>query len=384
MRQIQALFQDGHQHVDGDGDPDLGLDRVFRSAVEGFDPQMLLDPLEEQFDLPAAFVQLADTQRWQPEVVGQEDEGPFLQAVVKADPTQVVGIVSRGFQTAQADRLIADHAAGPVGGAGIESLEDEVGLVPNDEESAAAMNGVLPAKVEIASSHDVDGPGLDRELVQDPDIVDFAWGNPDEGGDVAPQIEQGVQFDGGLGLPEIGPGEERQAKVDGSGIEGVGYFFQLHAEGILGEELLSYPDQFLGEGFVDSPVPHRVGPGQGVAGHVAPDAQMIEPFSGGAQTQFDVAQAFPPGQLGKGQAQELIPTGKGAHSMISIELADTAIEKVLGQVVHQLGENGLSLIQLCSDLEDETDRINAFSNRFLKKSCPSLSNSACWTNSRQL
>jgi hypothetical protein len=35
---------------------------------------MLLDPLEEEFDLPAASAQLGDRQRGQYEVVGQEDE----------------------------------------------------------------------------------------------------------------------------------------------------------------------------------------------------------------------------------------------------------------------------------------------------------------------
>jgi hypothetical protein len=34
----------------------LRLHRVVRRAVEPFDPKMLLDPLEEKFDLPAALV----------------------------------------------------------------------------------------------------------------------------------------------------------------------------------------------------------------------------------------------------------------------------------------------------------------------------------------
>ena len=56
--ELEHLPQDGHQHVDTDGDPDLGLHRVLGGPVERPDPQVLLDPLEEQFDLPAALVQL--------------------------------------------------------------------------------------------------------------------------------------------------------------------------------------------------------------------------------------------------------------------------------------------------------------------------------------
>ena len=54
---MKPLFDNGDQHVSGDGAPDLRFDRVLAVADEAFDTQMLLDPLEEQFDLPAAFVQ---------------------------------------------------------------------------------------------------------------------------------------------------------------------------------------------------------------------------------------------------------------------------------------------------------------------------------------
>ena len=42
---------DGDQHVNGDGDPDLGLHRVLAGAVEGFDSQVLLDPFEQLNDI---------------------------------------------------------------------------------------------------------------------------------------------------------------------------------------------------------------------------------------------------------------------------------------------------------------------------------------------
>lgn len=48
----QFLFHDGHEHVDTDGDPDLRLHGIVACAVESFDSQMLLDPLEEQLSVP--------------------------------------------------------------------------------------------------------------------------------------------------------------------------------------------------------------------------------------------------------------------------------------------------------------------------------------------
>src|SRR3990170_3669145 len=53
----QFLFDDGDEHVDADRDPDLRLHGVVGRAVESFDSQMLLDPFEEQLDLPTALVE---------------------------------------------------------------------------------------------------------------------------------------------------------------------------------------------------------------------------------------------------------------------------------------------------------------------------------------
>ena len=53
VRQARLLFQNSHQHVGRDSDPDLGLHRVLGRAVESLDTQVLLDPFEEELDLPA-------------------------------------------------------------------------------------------------------------------------------------------------------------------------------------------------------------------------------------------------------------------------------------------------------------------------------------------
>ena len=58
--EIEAFFDDGDENVHRDGDPDLGFDSVLGSAEEALDAQVLLDPFEEQFDLPAAFVEFGD------------------------------------------------------------------------------------------------------------------------------------------------------------------------------------------------------------------------------------------------------------------------------------------------------------------------------------
>ncbi len=50
--QPQTLADDGNQHINRDGDPDLSLHCVVAGPIKRFDPQVLLDPFVEQFHLP--------------------------------------------------------------------------------------------------------------------------------------------------------------------------------------------------------------------------------------------------------------------------------------------------------------------------------------------
>jgi len=52
--QIEPFLDDGDEHEDRDGDPDLGFHDVLRGVVELLDAQVLLDPFEEKLNLPPA------------------------------------------------------------------------------------------------------------------------------------------------------------------------------------------------------------------------------------------------------------------------------------------------------------------------------------------
>jgi hypothetical protein len=57
---LEFFPDDGDEHVGGHGAPYLRLHGVLAVAEEMLDAQMLLDPLEEQLDLPATLVQRRD------------------------------------------------------------------------------------------------------------------------------------------------------------------------------------------------------------------------------------------------------------------------------------------------------------------------------------
>lgn len=49
---------------------------------------MLLDPLEEQLDLPAATIELCDGKGWKGEVVGEKDQRLAAVRIFESNPSE--------------------------------------------------------------------------------------------------------------------------------------------------------------------------------------------------------------------------------------------------------------------------------------------------------
>src|SRR5215472_8596137 len=150
----EALLHDGDEDVDGYGDPQLRLHCTFRGTVEPLDAQMLLDPREEQLDLPAAFVELADGDGRQGEMVGDENELLAGFAVVEANTAEVLGIAAPGLGTVERDGLVADDAGGTIGGRRVDAVRIHVRLGAGDEEGAGLVEDMQAIEIDVAAIHD--------------------------------------------------------------------------------------------------------------------------------------------------------------------------------------------------------------------------------------
>ena len=109
------------------------------------------------------------------------------------------------------------------------------------------MDFVEARKIEIAAIHDVDGPQLDAQLVEDIDIVHFPRGDDHHRRNVSVQIQKGVELYCPLAPPELGPGEKGQAEVDGGRIQGINSLSQLDTEGIGGVKFSGFFDEDLSD-----------------------------------------------------------------------------------------------------------------------------------------
>lgn len=95
-------------------------------------------------------------------------------------------------------------------------------------------------------------------------------------------------------------------------------------------------DEGLGEVGIQAPVALLVGVGEGIAGDAAAQSHMIEFILVCPQADLDIAQALAVGELGEGQAEELVEAGKGLDVAVAVITPDAAAEAVHGQVGHEL------------------------------------------------
>ena len=332
----QALLEDRDEAVDADGHPHLRLHRVGGRPVEGFDTQVLLDPLEKELHLPPRLVPLSNGERRQREVVGEEHEPLAGIGIGVADPSERQRVARGGLRSRQHDGLIAPDPRGLVDGVRVPADKLEVGLGPRDEEGPPCLESKEPAEIEVAAVQHVVCPRERDQHIEGLDVVQLAVGNVDNLRDVPAQIEQRVELDGPLGLTEPGPREERQTEIDRRRVEGVHRRCEVPPEGLGGIQRLGDRDEDLSEVGHDAPVPALVRIRQSAPRHAPPDAQVVQLRLQGAQTGLDVAETLAVGQLGKREAEELIETREAAHLVVALVAGHTAPKLGQRQEVHQL------------------------------------------------
>src|SRR5262245_31118085 len=341
---MQTFFEDRYQQVDRDCNPDLGAHGVLAGAEEGFDAQVLFDPFEEQLDLPSAAVELRNGQRGQGEVVGQKDQRLAGLRIVVADAAQFLGVGPAWVETAQHHRLVEAQAGAFVHRVRVAPGKTAVLAGASEEESRMLRDAIQTPKVQVAPVHDVERASLVDQLIQNVHIVHASGRNNNDGGKVPLQRKQGVKLDCGFVPAKGRPGKERQAQVDGGGVQGIGGLLQFGGKRFVGIEPGGLPNEDLSEIREDAPVASFVGIGQRAAGGGLAYAAVIELGAQGVQTRFDVPQALAPGQLSKGHDGELFVAGELARAEIAAVALHTFVEFVLGDVVQQLGKNGAAFV----------------------------------------
>src|SRR6516165_5235311 len=167
----------------------------------------------------------------------------------------------------------------------------------------------------------------------------LAIADEDKRGDIAPQIEQRMEFYRGLGGSERCPRKHREAEIDCCRIQRIDSVVEVKRQRIIRIEPPCDADQMLREVGIDAPVAHGVSVGQGIAGNRAAKTQMVELRRLNAKTSLNVTKALAPRQLRKGQTEILIEARKTLDLVFAAVALDTTSKRCQRQMLHDLGKN---------------------------------------------
>jgi len=340
--QMKLFAQNGHEQINANRDPDLGLDRVIARPKEMLDAQVLFDAFEKQLNLPSTFVKLGNNWGGQVEVVGQEDQAVAAVRISEADAPEPLRVMGHARRARHPDDLIAAEPGGRVHRAGLQTLELHARLGARHKVGPGQNEAVEPAEIQVAPIHDVKRSRLGQQLIQHAHIGRFAVGNADHGWDGPAQIQERVQFDRALGGAKARRREEAQAEVDRGRVQGVDRLRQPDSDRVSRIKPPGSRDQSLGQIGVNAPVAVAVGVGQSAVRPARAKTQMIELVLARVKTGLNVRQAFTRSELGERHSQELVPAREMTGLVLALKTRHTAAELLGMNPVHHLGENHFS------------------------------------------
>src|SRR6516162_7324707 len=208
----RGVMQDAQQHKSDQRDINLGAHGVLVAAEKAADLEVLLEPFEQQLDVPALFVELCDLDGGPLQVVGEQIEGLVVIGAGDHDLAQA-DIVERVERSAAAGLAVTDldQAVGQDVLASSRVLGDQtamrVVLASGDKGGAGSQDLGPPAVVGIALVEDISGARLDGHGAAGDHVVDLGRSHIEPYRPVLPRIIDQMQFQAARARIGLGPGK---------------------------------------------------------------------------------------------------------------------------------------------------------------------------------
>ena len=216
--------------------------------------------------------------------------------------------------------------------------------------------------------------------IQHVDLVGLAVRDMNESRDIAAQVQQGMQLDRCLGGTKRRPWKQRQAQVDGRGIQCVDRVVQVDAEAVVAIQLARTPDKQRRQVCPDAPVASLVGIGQRRTPDRRAKAHAVQLRLVGQQTGFDVAQTLAVSQLCEGHGAELLGATQTAHAGIAAITRHDARKAGPRHELHELREQRLAQVH---SSPPEVSTSGSYSNRNMGKLISNRHQNKLLSNPRQ-
>ena len=264
--------------------------------------------------------------------------------IPKRHAAQPLRVLELGLRRGQQDRLIGPQPGCSIDLSGSNPGRAQIVLGANHKADLLTVQGKESFEIQITPVNHQNRSSWQADCVEQANIVHLAGGDADEYGDGAALIHDHMCFDSSLGLPEMGPGKQRQAQIDGGRVHCEDWAFEPQPQILVPIQGQGRDDQTLPERFEQPIVSALCGIGQRRAGDRVAKPNVIELGSLGVQTCHQIAQPRPARELRVGLADEMAPGREDRHLLVGLVDIDQMFEMAERNKLQQLRKDCLALV----------------------------------------
>ncbi len=308
--QITCMSEQGDEQIGAKCAPDLDADTVLAEREERVDLEMLFDPLEEEFHLPAVAVDQGDHAGFQRKVVGQENQGAFCFGIFVADSADKMRVGLSSFARTKAHELVASDSWLTGAVVGPDDVGPKVAFEPGDKVGLLEVKRLQALQVDVPAINHIVAAWIHGYLVEGEHVAVCGLFQTGKSGDVSSQIQQEIELHRRLGTLPLCPRKELQAQIDDRGVQSEQVAIKIDRK----VHRLIRPARTLHQkrSQVGKQAPIAILVCIGDVGPCGPstDSTVVKQRLSGTQTHLKIPKALPKRELGEDHRCEVVVGGK--------------------------------------------------------------------------
>lgn len=363
---LHVMFNDANETVCDDGNMYLNTDCILGFTPKGLDAEMLLDPLEEQLNLPPVFIKECNVFCIMVEIVCVICEGASKLWRIVDNASDSCWIIRFVSLTSEANSLVTEDVIFSF--LKVNSTLNFISrmkLLSDDEECSRAIDFVKPCKVKVPSIKHIACKRLVCEPVHGVDIMYLSVGDSIEHRNLRNDINLRVDSYSRFGRSELRPSENGKAEINRCGVNRIESSMQFKIPGKAFR--LSNSHHVKSKLFKDSIISDGVRFGKNLSvDKTFPKAEEERFVSMGDCNIRKLPEASASKQLSEHKNQQMVPMGKRPTSCTIVVLDRQAFEVPLRKELGYLRKNIVTRMHICSNFDlDAKVRISKVRQGFL-------------------
>lgn len=351
---FEVVLNDTDETVCDDGNMNLNAHCIVALTPERLDLEVLLNPFEEELDLPPVFIKESDVLGSKIEVVCVVSERAMQVRSIVDDTSNLAWILLLVLLLRKDDGLVTQDIVISV--KNILACNDFIFrtlLLTDDKEGSNHRNLVKSGKVKVASVKDIARQGFICEPVHSIDIVHVGIGDSVKYGYLRDDIYLSVNLDARLRASELRPAKERHTEIDSSGVHGIESAVQFKLSG--NPSLLRKEHHVEGKLLKNAVVPEVVSLGKcAFVDGCLSESEMKRLLSMSSRYICEFSQPFATHKLSEHKNEKLTPRRRSPILGPVAGLGHKAFEIPLWQEAGYLCENVLSEMHIYTKLDLDT------------------------------